>query len=186
MSTTRKNRTSFAKPSVISVKQILDGELFAVEQYRLKMPSSIVKTHKVIQRKSTVSVFPVTKNHELYLVRQYRYLHKKVTTEAMAGFIDPGESPLVAAKRELAEETGLTAKEWKQLVVMEVAASVLKGTNYLYLAQDLKIGLASPEEDEDIELVKLPFAKAVSKVMRGDINHAASMIGILMLGKIFS
>ena len=67
---------------------------------------------------------------------------------------------------------------------IELAASVVKSTNYLYLAWDLNMGEARPMEDEEIEVVKMPLHEAVQKVLTGEINHASSMIGILMVDKL--
>ena len=186
MSTTKNLKFSSGEPAILSKKTLLASKLFTIKQLKIKMPKGAVRIHDIVERGPTVSVFPLTEKNELYLVEQYRYLHKKQTLEAMAGFVDVGEKPLSAAKRELKEETGLKANKWSVISQFEVAASVLKATNYLFLAKDLEKGMPCPEEDEEIKLVKIPLKEAVKKVMTGEINHGASMIGILLISRLKS
>src|SRR6185437_7183126 len=110
-----------------------------------------------------------TDKKEMYLISQYRYTLKSNSLEAVAGFIDEGETPLQAAKRELKEETGMTASSWEEIGKLEIAGSVVRGQTYLFLARDLEIGEAEPEEDEDITLLKMPIKEAVTKVFGGEI-----------------
>lgn len=168
---------------ILSQKRILDTGLFDVDQLKIQHNDKII-SHYVAKRRPAVSVFPITENFEIYLVSQYRYLLEKRTLEAMAGFMNKGESPLAAAKRELREETGLTATSWKELTKIEHAASAFRASAYLFLAKDLKQGDQEQDEDEDIMVIKLKLDDAVGKIMTGEINHAASMIGILLLDKL--
>lgn len=170
--------------NIKSSKQILKSKLFTVNKLHVEVKPGVIHTHDVIERHDTISVFPVTPNNEIYLVSQYRYNLGKVTLEAMSGFVDPGETSLAAAKRELREETGITAKEWKNFNNYHLAASVITTTNHLFLAWDLEQGIATPMEDEQIEVVKLPLHEVIEKVLIGQINHSSTMIGILMLEKL--
>lgn len=171
------------KWKIISQKRILDAGLFNVDQLKIRFNDKEI-SHYVAKRRPAVSVFPITENLEIYLVSQYRYLLEQQTLEAMAGFIKKGEAPLAAAKRELKEEIGLTAVYWDELAKIEHTASAFRARAYLFLAKDLKQGDQQQDEDEDITVVKLKLDDAVKKVMIGEINHAASMIGILMLDKL--
>lgn len=171
------------KWKILSRKKILKAKLFDVEELKIESGNK-TRLHHVAKRRPTVSVFPITQNYELYLVSQYRYLLKKQTLEAMAGFIEENESPIEAAKRELVEETGIKAKLWKRLIKVEMSASVFKSKSHLFLARGLKNGTSRPDEDENIKLVKLSLDKAVNKVLRGEINHSSSVIGILFLDRL--
>ncbi len=167
-----------------SSEKILQSTLFRIDRLKVEVKPDIIHTHDVIERDDTISVFPVTPENEVYLVRQFRYNFGKLTLESMSGFIEHGEAPLAAARRELKEETGIVAKQWKELSKYHLAASVLKTTNHLFLAWDLEQGIATPMEDEEIKVVKFPIHEAVQMVMTGEINHSSTMIGLLMLEKV--
>lgn len=171
-------------PKVTSQKSILKDKVIEVKEEKIEFPNGKKKTHHNVYRAPTVSVFPLTDSYDLYLISQYRYLHKKVSLEAMSGFIEENEVPTSAAKRELKEETGLTALEWRELPVFEIAGSVLRSQLHLFIAKNLTHGETDFDDDEDITLVKLPLETAVNKVVRGEINHAASAIGILLLDRL--
>ncbi len=172
------------KASIKSSKTVLESSLFHVVQSELVYPSGRLVTHHDIYRQPTVSVFPITPTYEIYLVTEYRYLLKKTMLEAMAGFMNTNETPLAAAKRELQEETGLKAEQWELLRTIDMAASVIKAQSHLFLAKGLEEGIATPEEDEDITLIKMPLEEAVQKVMTGEITTSASTIGILLLDRL--
>lgn len=166
---------------VVATKNVLQTKLFTVEEVQLQLANKQIQTHHVVKRKPTVSVFPITDNNEIFLVSQYRYMLKSQTLESMAGFIDPGEEALSAAKRELREETGITASIWEDLGTIALAGSVIAANNHLFVARDLTFGEQDLQDEEDIEVVKLSLEKAVEKVITGEISHAASVIGILLL-----
>lgn len=171
-------------PKVLSKKPVFHANLFEVDEVELLLASGKKRTHHNVKREPTVSVFPLTENFEVYLVSQYRYLQNTITIEAMSGFVNKNEEAIAAAKRELKEETGLVAAYWKQLSVIELAGSVIRSQIYLFVAKDLQEGETAFDDDEDITLVKLPLKEAVAKILQGEINHAGSVIGILLLDRL--
>ncbi len=170
------------KIQVFSRDTVFDSPLFTVKKFDIEINGK-KRTHFDVVRNPTVSVFPITPNHEIYLVSQYRYLLNKTMIEAVAGFIDNNEEPLAAAQRELHEETGLRAKSWEALGVFDTGASVVTGKSYPFLARDLTEGIATPEETEDIRLLKMPIAEAVDKIKNGEITSGITVIGLLMIEK---
>lgn len=167
----------------LSEKSVFQAELFTVKEVEIEANKKKLTQHDVI-RNPVVTVFAITDNNEIYLISQYRRLLNKTTLEAVAGFIDEGEEPLEAAKRELKEEIGITAADWKKLNVLNTAASVIKGEAHLFLARGLKIGNPELEDDEDITPVLIPFKEAVEKVLKGEIDIATTIAGILMIDKL--
>jgi len=170
-------------PKIVSQKTIFKAKLFEVKELKIERAGKQV-VHHTAQRHPTVSVFPLSDDYELYLVSQYRYMLGKRTIEAMAGFVNKGEAPLAAAKRELEEETGLTASHWDELTEIELAASVFKAESTLFLAKGLIQGVQKQDEGEDIVVNKIKLDDVVNKVLRGEINHSATVIGILFLDKL--
>lgn len=168
----------------ISSQPLFTAKLFEVDELHITYPTGRQVIHHLVKRQPTVAVFPITPKGEVYLVKQYRYMLKKTTLEAMAGFVDAGETPLQAAKRELKEETGIQAGSWEEIMKMDMAASVVDATVHLFLARDLEIGAAAPEEDEDIEVIKTSLIEALQKVMGGEITTSATITGLLLLDKL--
>ena len=168
---------------VLSKKPVFQAELFTVREIELEVNNKKLIQHEVI-RNPVVTIFALTGNNEIYLISQFRRLLERKTIEAVAGFIDEGETPLDAAKRELKEEIGITASNWEELKVLNTAASVTKGEAHLFLARGLEIGNPEPEDDEDITPVLVPFEEAVEKVLKGEIDIATTVAGILLIDKL--
>lgn len=171
---------------ITAKKSIYESKLFKVEEEEIVLPNGKKKIYDFVERIPTVIVFPVTPDYEVYLISEYRTLHKKRVIEAVAGHVDKGENPLETAKRELKEEIGLSGVIWEQLAQIKAAGSVIKSDMSLFMVKDLEIGKPNPEEGEDIILLKMPLGEAVKKVMIGEINIASAVIGILLLDKLRS
>lgn len=171
---------------IISRKTIFKGELFKVKEIVFKNKKGEKKIHHIAQRDTIVSVFPLTDEYEIYLLSQYRYMAGRKILEAVAGHVDKKETTIAAARRELKEEAGISAAQLEEIARIESSASVFDSKSHLFLAKGLEIEKSNPEDDEEIELVKMPLKEAVEKVMSGEINHATSMIGILILDKLRS
>lgn len=170
---------------IISEKTIFKAEkAFEVKEETLLLPNKEKKIQYVAHRVPCVAVFPLTKNYELYLISQYRYLFNKTIIESVSGRMDNGETSLLAAKRELKEEAGIIANQWEELSRVELASSFFQAKMYLFLAKDLEIGKQQLEDDETIEVIKLSLDEAVKKVYSGEINNSTTMIGIMILDQL--
>ena len=118
---------------------------------------------------------------KVLLERQYRHAAGRFLYELPAGRIDPGEKELKAAKRELLEETGFAAKKWKRILRFWASPGFVAEAMNLYMASGLIQGNGEPEEDEVIEISFVPLKKAVSMVLRGRIQDAKTIAGVLWL-----
>ncbi|WP_343530548.1 NUDIX hydrolase [Pedobacter sp.] len=126
-----------------------------------------------------IGVLPLDENYNTWLVGQYRYPLKAYSWEIPEGGGPLGTDPERNAKRELVEETGLIASKLTEIQRMHLSNSVSDELAIIYLAQDLELGEAAPEETEDLQLVKVPFTKAVEMVMNGEITDSMSVAAIL-------
>ena len=126
-----------------------------------------------------VSVLPIDNQGNVYLSREFRYVIQKNSLEVVSGCIEPNEEPIAACKRELKEELGISAEKITDLGVTNPFTSAILSPAYLFLAQNLTFGRAVPDGTEIIEMVKLPFAEAIEKVMNSEIHHGPS--GLLLL-----
>lgn len=169
---------------IVSQKSVFKAKLFDVKKIVFKNKSGREKIHHIAQRNTVVTIFPLTDKYEVYLISQYRYMLDKTVLEAISGYVNKKETTITAAKRELKEEAGITAYQLEEIARVEMAGSVFRSKGYLFLAKGLELGETNLDEDEEISMVKMPLTQAVEKIMLGEITHASSIIGILMLDKL--
>jgi ADP-ribose pyrophosphatase len=139
-----------------------------------------------------VAIVALDPEGRVLLVRQYRHPAGRVLLEIPAGTLDRDpdsgatEDPDVAARRELEEETGYRAQRWERLTDFWTAPGFATERMFLYLATDLVPAgpdRLDPDEDEALELVRVPWPEAVAAAERGEVNDAKSLVGILWLAR---
>jgi len=134
---------------------------------------------KVHYKNIAVGVIPLDPDYNTWIVGQYRYTLDTYSWEIPEGGSPEGTDPLESAKRELKEETGLTALEWQEILSLQTSNSVCDELAYLYIAKNLTQGEWEPEDTEDLQLRKLPFTELVAMVHRGEIQDAMSVAAIM-------
>lgn len=173
-----------SKWKIKSQNTVFSQRLFKVKEQKILLPNGKEREYSIVERRGISVIFPISDKLELYLIRQFRYLFDKKILEAVAGHIDDGETPLEAARRELKEETGIIALDWKEILELETSASVIRSSIHIFLAKGIKIGKPSPEEGEEIELVKMSIENAIKKIMDGEIKTASTIIGVFLLDRL--
>ncbi|HEY7402115.1 MAG TPA: NUDIX hydrolase [Candidatus Angelobacter sp.] len=171
---------------VISSKVSFRGPVFTVNTDEVEEPGNVRARRDVIRHSGSIVVLPVdesTKMPRVLLERQYRYAAGRRMWELPAGRIDPGESPLAGAKRELLEETGYTATKWQRALFFYVSPGFLDESMTVYLAHGLRKGKAQPEEDERIAVKFFPLTQAIRLVMTGKIIDSKTISSLLWLEK---
>ena len=173
---------------VLSSKEVYRGPVFWVTSDRVIEPGNIEVRRDIIRHPGSVVVLAVdgpsdglSKDPQILLEKQFRYTVGKKIWELPAGRIDPGETELVGAKRELLEETGFTAKSWKRIMKFHASPGFLAETMAIFLARGLKAGQAQPEADEVIDVTFVPLSKALKMVKTGQISDAKTICGVLWL-----
>jgi ADP-ribose diphosphatase len=169
---------------VLSSRVVFRGPVFYVTSDRVQEPGGIVARRDVVRHSGSVVILAADDSRRplrVLLARQYRYAAGQRLWELPAGRIDPGEAPLAAAKRELLEETGYTARHWKRALFFYSSPGFLDETMAIYLASGLVPGQAQPEEDEFIRKRLFPLPAAVRMVMSGRIQDGKTMAGVLWL-----
>lgn len=127
-----------------------------------------------------VFVAAVTDEGELLLVRQYRHPVREWTLEVPAGSVADGEQPAEAAARELAEETGGRARSWCHLTTFYSSSAHMGLRSDAFLATGVEVDAAAPEEDEEVTLVRVPFAEAVARARAGGFVEGQTALTILL------
>lgn len=166
----------------VSSEDIYDGVLLHVKKDTVKLPNGDLAPREWIKHPGAASVIPLTDDGKVILVRQYRYPIGQVTVEVPAGKLDKeGEDPMECAVRELSEETGYTAEEYRHLTTLATTVGFSNELIYLYAAKGLKAGEQHTDEDEFINLQIVTLEEAVEMVNHGEILDGKSIISILML-----
>jgi ADP-ribose pyrophosphatase len=140
----------------------------------------------VVHHPGSAVILIVDEKKRILLVRQYRLPAGKKLWELPAGKIDDGETPLQAAKRELAEETGFRARTWKKLASYWASPGFLAEKMHIYLATELKAGAATPMDDERIETRWFSSKELDELITSGKLEDGKTFIGYLTWKRFFS
>ncbi len=165
----------------LSKKIVFQSRHFRVEEIVVTRDSKQF-TKQLIERMPIVLVLPYTADGQIYLESQYRDAFERHCIEVIAGHIDPDEDPLAAAKRELAEETGLTAASWKKVASLELSTN-MRAPIHIFFATDITEGKADLQDDEVIELLKMPLTEALEKITSGEIFATSHITTLLLFDK---
>jgi ADP-ribose pyrophosphatase len=175
---------SLKKARVLSSRVAYRGPVFWVTTDDVLEPTGVRASRDVVHHTGSVVILAVDESSgspHVLLEKQYRHAAKRFLLELPAGRIDKGEKPLKAAKRELLEETGYSARSWKRILHFWASPGFVAEAMSLYLARGLRTGAAQPEDDEVIELKLVPLEKAVSMIFKGTIQDAKTIAGVLWL-----
>ena len=166
-------------------EDIFDGKILNVKRDTVRLPNGHQSTREVIRHVGAVCVIPVTAEGEVIVERQYRYPFDTVITEIPAGKLDSKqEDRLSAAKRELREETGLTADQWTDLGAFYPAAAYSDEYITMFLAQGLHQGEQQLDPDEFLDVFRVPLEDLVQDVMDGKIPDAKTQTALLKAARI--
>ena len=158
----------------VSSRLIFDGKVVHLYKDTVRLPDGAESVREYVKHIGAVCILPLTDDGEVILERQYRYAVRQILTEIPAGKLDaPGEDPLEAAKRELREETGATAREMIPLGDYYGSPAILGERIRMFLARGLTFGETEFDEDECLEVFRLPA------VLRGEIPDGKTQAAIL-------
>jgi ADP-ribose pyrophosphatase len=175
----RNPRMDFEERTLKS-ETVYQGRIISLKKDAVSLPNGHEATREVVEHPGGVCVAPLTADGSLIFVRQFRYPFHEVVLELPAGKLDrKGEDPLEGGIRELKEETGATAKSYVSLGRMYSTPGFCNEILYLYLAQELDYGPQQPDEDELLDVVKIPLDETVRMVMAGEIPDAKTQVAVL-------
>lgn len=165
-------------------KTIYDNPWFTVVEDRVINPGGGRSDYSVVHFKNkAIAIVPLDEEGNTWIVGQERYTLGTYSWELPMGGAPAGEEPIAAAKRELKEETGLTAKRWSQVLRLHTSNSITDEEGFVFVAADLEEGEPDFDETEDLQIRKLPLSEAVAMIGRGEITDAISVAALLYVSK---
>ena len=163
----------------LSFEYKFEGKIIKLRVDQALLPNGATATREVVEHNGGICVVPLTDKNEVLMVEQYRYPYSEVVLEIPAGKRDGDEEPLEGGKRELKEETGATAQNYTFLGELYPTPGYCGEIIYMYLATGLSYGETDPDEDEFLNLKKIPLETAVEMIMNGEIKDAKTQAAIL-------
>jgi ADP-ribose pyrophosphatase len=188
---TKSAGSKSAQARVLSSQVSYRGPVFSVSTDEVEEPGGVRARRDVIRHSGSIVVLAVEEparaakgaEQRILLERQYRHAAQSMMWELPAGRIDDGETAITAAKRELLEETGYSARQWKRILHFYVSPGFLDETMTIYMARGLRAGIAQPEADERIAVRFFGLSEAKRMALNGRIRDAKTIAGILWLAQ---
>jgi 8-oxo-dGTP pyrophosphatase MutT (NUDIX family) len=164
----------------LSTNKVYQNSWITVREDQVLRPDGSPGIYGVVQCRVATGVVAIDNDTKVCLVGQYRYPLGEYSWEIPEGGAEPNESPILAAKRELKEETGVFADDWRPLGErIHLSNCHSDEVAYIYLATNLQIGISSPEPSERLSVIWKPLSEVMDMVSRGEITDALSIIGIM-------
>jgi ADP-ribose pyrophosphatase len=159
---------------------IFEGKVVRLYLDRVRLPNGKEAEREVVLHRGAVGMVAVDSEDHVFLVRQYRHAPAEDLVEIPAGKLDGGEEPLACAQRELMEEIGYSAGEWVKLATFYTSPGFSDEVLHLYLARSLQPAKADPDEDEFLEVLRVPLHEALSMVSTGEIRDSKTVAGLAL------
>jgi ADP-ribose pyrophosphatase len=164
---------------VLNSEILYQGKVFQLQRDTVIEPGGIRAVRDIVVHPGSVVVMPIFTDGRILLIRQYRHSVGEFLWELVAGRKEPNETPLTAARRELAEETGYTARRFRKLLRVVPTPGFVNEWMWIFAAEGLTKGAARPEEDEKIAARIFTLKQAEKMIERGTLRDAKSICGIL-------
>jgi ADP-ribose pyrophosphatase len=163
----------------LSSRQIFDGRVVKLFVDDIELPNGSTSIREYIKHPGAVCVIPITDEGEVIMVRQFRYPFGRTLLEIPAGKLEVGEDPLDAVKRELEEESGVIAENVEFIGMTYTTVAFTNEQIYTYMATGLTYTAPHTDEDEFVEVERIPLDTLVQMVMDGEIKDSKTQVAIL-------
>lgn len=164
---------------VLSSQHVYRGRVVDLRVDEVHLPDGSVRKREIVEHRGAVCIVALDDQARVLLVRQHRAPTGGDLLEIPAGTLEPGEDPESCARRELAEETGYRPERLERLLGFYSAPGFCSEYLHLFLATDLVEERRDADDDEQIEVVRVPIAEAVAAAARGDYQDAKTVVGLL-------
>ena len=170
--------------TLVSSRTAYAGKLLTLKEDQVALPDGGKGTREYVLHQGAAMVIPLLQDGSVLLERQFRYPLRTHFLELPAGKIDAGEEPLATAQRELLEETGYTAAQWRHLTTLHPCVGYSNERLELFIARGLKHEGHPGEDGEFLECVQLTLDEALALVASGEISDTKTIVGLLWADKL--
>jgi ADP-ribose pyrophosphatase len=170
------------RPEILSSEEVYAGKFIRLARDTVREGGKTY-VREVVGHPGGAAVVPFFEDGTVAFVSQYRHPTRRYVLELPAGKLDPGERPAETAAREMEEELGVVAGRMEQLSEFYTTPGFCAERLWVFLATDLRETARRHEEDEIIEVVRMPFARALQLVAGGEIDDAKTIIGLLLAAR---
>lgn len=170
----------------IASREIYDGKIIKVRVDDILMRNGNQSVREVVEHANAVVIVPIDDDGKVHLVRQYRYAAQQSLLEAPAGLVEAGEDPDDCAQREMAEEIGYASRNLRILGGFWSSPGFCTEFMYAYFAKDLVPRSLQADDDEDIQVEKVPMSRIPQLIKLGEIQDAKTIAALLMAICVFN
>ena len=163
----------------LSSREIYRGRVIRVRVDEVALPNGNTSLREIVEHPGGVGILALDEENRVYLVRQYRYAFAQTLLEIPAGKREAGEEPFLTAQRELREEIGAEAAHWESLGQIIASPGCYDEVLHLYLARGLSFGAQQLDEDEFLNVFRMPLRELVRQVMAGESPDSKTQIAAL-------
>ena len=172
----------------LATRRVYAGRVVRLDVDTVRFPDGSTGELELIRHPGAAAVVPCLIDPKgadptILMIKQYRYAAGGSLWEVPAGTLDPNEAPDACARRELLEETGVTAERLEPLSAILTTPGFTDETIHLFMASGLRRGTAAPERDEFIEVVPRPLSEVLAGIRDGEIRDAKTMVAILYMAQ---
>ncbi|MBR1528374.1 MAG: NUDIX hydrolase [Oscillospiraceae bacterium] len=171
--------SSHLNETKLESEKIFEGRILHIEKDKVRLEDGSQAFREVVRHPGGVCVLALTEQEEILFVRQFRYPHQTVTLELPAGKLEYGEDPETCGKRELLEECGCTAEEFTYLGKLFPTPAYCSEVIRMYLAKGLHYGEQNLDQDEFLDVEKIPFDEAVRLILSDAVPDSKTQIAVL-------
>lgn len=169
----------------LSSEEIFSGKVINVVRDTVLLENGASSVREVVRHRGAAAIMAVDEAGRGFFVRQFRYAVGQALLEVPAGKIDEGETPLCCAKRELSEECGVAAEKWTELGPFVSSPGFCDEVIWLFLAENLSAAKQSLDDDEFLDVIKIPLSEAKELVLKNAVPDGKTQALVLKAAEIF-